>query len=129
MSDNKFLRDRCVLVIEDEIMVTMLLEDMLQELGAGAIETAADLEEAESKARETIADVALVDVNLRGRMSYPAAEILNRRGIPFLFATGYGPHMEESPIGRWREFLTLQKPFVTNDLAAAIRHVLHLPAA
>jgi DNA-binding NtrC family response regulator len=129
MPKSRFLRDRCVLVIEDEVMVTMMLEDMLQELGAGAIETAADLEEAESRARDTIADVALVDVNLHGRMSYPAAEILNRRGIPFLFATGYGPHMTEPPASRWREFLTLQKPFVKDDLAIAMRRVMQLPPA
>jgi DNA-binding NtrC family response regulator len=129
MSGKKFLRDRCVLVIEDEVMVTMLLEDMLQELGAGAIETATDLEEAESRARETIADVALIDVNLHGVMSYPAAEILDSRGIPFLFATGYGPHMAETPTGRWSEFLTLQKPFVKDDLEVAIRRVMQLPLA
>jgi DNA-binding response OmpR family regulator len=69
MSGKRFLTDRCVLIIEDEIMVTMMLEDMLQELGAGAIETATNLEEAESRALDTVADVALVDVNLHGRMS------------------------------------------------------------
>jgi DNA-binding NtrC family response regulator len=127
MSGKRFLSDRCVLIIEDEIMVTMMLEDMLQELGAGAIETATSLEEAESRALETVADVALVDVNLHGRMSYPAAEILNRRGIPFLFATGYGSHMAELSISPWREFLTLQKPFVKDDLEAAIRRVMRLP--
>jgi DNA-binding NtrC family response regulator len=129
MAGSKLLRDRCILVIEDEIMVTMLLQDMLQELGAGAIETAADLEEAESKARETIADVALVDINLNGQMSYPAAEILNRRGIPFLFATGYGPHMAEGPTGRWRTFTTLHKPFVKDELEAAIRRVMQVQRA
>jgi DNA-binding NtrC family response regulator len=127
MSGKRFLTDRCVLIIEDEIMVTMMLEDMLQELGAGAIETATNLEEAESRALDTVADVALVDVNLHGRMSYPAAEILNRRGIPFLFATGYGPHMAELSTSPWGEFLTLQKPFVKDDLEVAIRRVMRLP--
>jgi CheY-like chemotaxis protein len=110
-----------ILLVEDESFVSMLIEDMLLELGAGSVETAMRLEEAERAAREKAVDIAVLDVNLAGRRSYPVAEVLKERGIPFLFATGYGSVGHDAG---WRGSPTLKKPFETRDLQRALEEVI-----
>lgn len=80
-----------VLVVEDEAMVTMLIEDILADLGCTVVGIAARIEEAISMATSLGFDVAILDVNLEGFRTEPVAEVLAERGIPFAFATGYGP--------------------------------------
>ena len=116
----KLLANRCVFVVEDEPLVVMLIEDMLQDLGAGAVEIADRLEEAEALAHRTDAAVALLDVDLRGKLSYPVAEILRQRGIPIVFATGYG----HDAVRGWDSYATLQKPFTLLDPEGALRRAL-----
>ena len=65
-----------VLVVEDEAMVSMMLEDFLEDLGCVVVATASRLEEALKKAAELQIDVAVLDVNLAGKLSYPVAELL-----------------------------------------------------
>lgn len=115
------LRDRRVLLVDDESMVLMRVQDMLIELGAEAVETAMTLEEANRIAETADLDVAVLDVNLSGRASYPVAERLEARGIPFLFATGYG---SEAHHRAWDRTVTVAKPFAASDLARALGTVL-----
>lgn len=84
------LKGTRVLVVEDDALVCMMIEDFLGDLGCEVIATAARLEEAVEQASTLTLDVAVLDVNLAGKLSYPIAEILGARRIPFLFATGYG---------------------------------------
>ena len=115
------LRDRRVLLVDDESMVLMLVEDMLIELGASSVETAMGLDEAIRVAETAEIDVAVLDVNLSGRASYPVAELLRARRIPFLFATAYGSGEHERA---WSGSVTVAKPFGTQDLAKALETVL-----
>ena len=115
------LRNRRVLLVDDESMVLMLMEDMLLDLGASTVETAMTLSEATRVAASSQFDVAVLDVNLSGERSYPVAEMLLARGIPFLFATAYGSKAHD---GAWREVLTLAKPFTPRDLATALARIL-----
>lgn len=106
-----------VLIVEDEGIVAMVVEDYLEALGCTVVMVAARLEEGVAAARERAIDVAILDVNLAGKVSYPIAEILRGRGIPFLFATGYGtaglpPELRNVPV--------LAKPFRQVDLASAL---------
>ncbi|MFL5280502.1 MAG: response regulator [Rhodopila sp.] len=78
-----------VLVAEDEALVAMMIEDLLEDLGCEIAASAARLEDALEKAQTVTADVAVLDVNLAGRLSYPVIEVLRARGIPFVVATGY----------------------------------------
>ncbi len=78
-----------LLVVEDEAMVAMLVEDMLAELGHSVVGPAMRLDQALPLAREAEFDFAILDVNLGGQLSFPVAEVLRARGIPFIFATGY----------------------------------------
>lgn len=115
------LRNRRVLLVDDESLVLMLVEDMLLELGASAVETAMSLEEATRVAETAEVDVAVLDINLSGQASYPVAELLWARRIPFLFATGYG---SSAHARAWSGSVTVAKPFTTQDLAKALETVL-----
>ncbi|MGI4954233.1 MAG: response regulator, partial [Janthinobacterium lividum] len=79
-----------VLIVEDEAMISMLMEEFLEELGCEITGTASRLDDALEKARSLMVDLALLDVNLAGRLSYPVAELLLARGVPVVFSTGYG---------------------------------------
>jgi CheY-like chemotaxis protein len=108
---------RRVLVVEDEIMIRMLLEDMLADLGYGVAASAGGLDEALALARESEFDLAILDVNLNGRSVYPVAEVLEQRGVPFVFSTGYGERGLPEP---YRNRPTLQKPFQLENLDQAL---------
>ena len=90
MNDNSTLNGLKVLVVEDEMLVSMLVEDMLSDLGCTVVGPAAELEEAMSLAQNAEIDLALLDVNLGGRPIFPVADTLKARGVPFAFASGYG---------------------------------------
>jgi CheY-like chemotaxis protein len=107
-----------VLVVEDESMVSMLIEDYLDHLGCKVAGTASSLDEAVTKARSLDLDVALLDLNLNGKLSYPVADVLHSRGIPFIVATGYG----RANLPDWVNAVSvLSKPFGLDQLASALR--------
>ena len=106
-----------ILLVEDEMLVAMNMEDMLRDLGHEIAGPAFRLDPALALAREAALDAAILDVNLAGERSFAIAETLAERGIPFLFATGYGLHGIDPP---WRDRPVLQKPFRQSQLAAAI---------
>ena len=106
-------RPRRILVVEDEVIVGMLLEDMLGELGCEVAAISTQLEEALQLARTLEVDLAILDINLGGTQSFPVADVLSARSIPFLFATGYGARILKPP---YSDTPTLQKPFQLEDL-------------
>jgi CheY-like chemotaxis protein len=106
-----------ILIVEDEMLVAMNIEDMLLELGHEVAGLASRLGPALALAGESRFDAAMLDVNLAGEPSFPVADLLIERGIPFLFATGYGRQGIEE---RYRAWPLLQKPFRTAELAAAL---------
>jgi CheY-like chemotaxis protein len=106
-----------VLVVEDELMIRMLLQDMLTDLGYTLAGEAGRIDEALELAKEGQFDVAILDVNLNGQSISPVVEILIERGLPFVFATGYGQRGVPEP---YRQTPTLQKPFEVEALALAI---------
>jgi CheY-like chemotaxis protein len=112
---------RRVLLVEDEVMIAMLIEDMLEELGHELVTVASRLEEAVAAARNEDFDLAILDLNLGGVLTYPAADVLAERGVPFIFATGYGSGGLKEAYSVWP---TLQKPFNTEVLGQAIRQAL-----
>ena len=113
---------RRVLVVEDEMMIAIMLEDMLTLLGHKVAGVAPNLGLALAMAASEQFDLAVLDVNLGGGdRSFPVAQVLRERGVPFLFATGYGALGLEAP---FQDTMTLQKPFQISDLEAAIKAVL-----
>jgi CheY-like chemotaxis protein len=109
-----------VLVVEDEPMIRLLLDDMLNDLGYSMAAEAGRLDEALTAASEAEFDVAILDVNLNGEPITPVVEVLVRRGVPFVFVSGYarrGIPEEHSKIP------LLQKPFQADGLARALAAV------
>lgn len=78
-----------VLLVEDQMLIAMDVENMLEDNGIKAIETATSSAMAIEKLKTYLPDVAILDINLGSDTSIPVARELHRRGIPFLFATGY----------------------------------------
>ena len=109
----KLLTGRRILVVEDEMLVLMETQDMLADLGCDAVIAAATNEQAIALIEAQHFDAALLDLNLHGVRSYPVADVLAARGVPFAFATGYGGSgLRESD----RERPLLEKPFGSASL-------------
>jgi CheY-like chemotaxis protein len=106
-----------VLVVEDELMIRMLLQGMLTDLGHTVAAETGAINEAMTLAKQAEFDLALLDVNLNGEPITPVVEILIERGVPFVFASGYGKSGVPEP---YRAAPALQKPFQIEALAAAI---------
>jgi CheY-like chemotaxis protein len=88
--DERLLAGRRVLVVEDEYFLAEDLAKALKRLGAEVIGPVADPQEGlDLLGRGTIIDAAVVDINLRGEMTFQIASRLRSRGIPFAFSTGY----------------------------------------
>ncbi len=106
-----------VLVVEDESLVAMLIEDMLSDMGYEVVAVAARIEQALETARVIGADLAILDLNLAGQRTDAVAEILRARGIPFMFATGYGA---AGVAQEWSHVPVVQKPFQEAELSRAL---------
>ncbi len=109
-----------VLVVEDEMLVSMLVEDMLMEFGCDIVGPAPDLDQAMALADTAELDAAILDVNVGGRQIFPVADRLKDRGIPFAFASGYG---EAGLIEAHRGTPVLQKPFRQGDLERVLKEL------
>ena len=107
-----------IFVVDDELMIRMLLDDMLTDVGYTMTAEAGSIDEAMAVASRADFDIAILDVNLAGQPITPVAEILVRRGLPFVFATGYG---ERGVPEEFRTYPTLQKPFQLEALADALQ--------
>lgn len=113
------LAGKRVLVVEDEPIVAMMVEDMLIDMGAEVIGPASTLERAIALVEEQPLDAALLDVNLGEKRSNEVAALLHRRGVPFIFATGYG----DAGMAAFAEAPVLQKPYREAQLAAMLEEV------
>ena len=106
-----------VLLVEDEVIIRMMLADMIEQLGHAVTAEAGELGRATELAQTGLFDLAILDVNLKGKMSFPAASILMERRIPLIFASGYAT---DSFPAAFRSMPRLQKPFRIDTLARAI---------
>ncbi len=121
MPDGTVNGSRRVLIVEDEILLAMILADILVGLGHRVAGTATKVEQALRQAREGDIDFAILDINLAGAMSFPVADILRQRAIPFVFASGYGV---DGLIDGYRGEPVLTKPFRLRDLERAMVEAL-----
>lgn len=110
-----------ILIVEDDAIIAMMVEDMLTDLGCEIAGSAARVDVALVKARTLSIDLAVLDVNLDGEETFPVADILVERGIPFIFTTGYGPHVTAN---RFERAPTLQKPYESRALEQALARAL-----
>jgi CheY-like chemotaxis protein len=107
-----------VLIVEDEVLVAILIEDMLSELGCALVGVAPTVAEALAVLGAAAPlDVAILDVNLGGEKVFPVADLLASRGVPFVFSTAYGPaDLAQRYPGR----PLLHKPYPPEQLAQTL---------
>ena len=103
------------------MLVAWLLEDMLTELGCVVVGPASSVNQALVMIDAEDIDAAVLDVNLNGQMSYPIADTLAARGVPFVFSTGYD---KDTMLDAYRTFPVLQKPFHRSILSDALAKLL-----
>jgi CheY-like chemotaxis protein len=110
-----------IFLVEDEGLIRLMLADMIEELGHRVVAEAGNIEVGQALAETAIFDLAILDINIAGRIISPVAEIVHRRGLPFVFVSGYGPE------GRPKAFSgqpMLQKPVSTLRLRETINSIL-----
>ncbi|MBY0509824.1 MAG: response regulator [Rhodospirillaceae bacterium] len=112
-------------MVEDEVIISFLIQDLLQELGCDDIWLASNVKGALAILASRTPDLALLDVNLAGEKCSPVAEALTRGGVPFLFTTGYG---RVGVPAVWDKTPVLQKPYDIAALEAVIREMMRARA-
>ncbi|WP_424631262.1 response regulator [Bradyrhizobium sp. SYSU BS000235] len=112
---------RSILLVEDEVMIRMMVADMLEELGYIIAGEAGDIDEAIRLVQAIDFDLAILDVNVNGKVISPVAEAVQMRNRPFVFATGYGA---QGLPEKFRDRPALEKPFQMETLARAIEDAL-----
>jgi DNA-binding response OmpR family regulator len=113
----------CVLLVEDEMCLAMMLQDLLEDAGYRVLKAARVAAALNLASAEDI-DAAILDVNVAGTEVFPVADELRRRVVPFMFASGYG---ERGVPGEFREYPMLQKPYDPVALGAMLESVLASP--
>ena len=106
-----------ILVVEDEAVIGILIEDILLDLGCGRVDLASSVDSALELLRNASPDFAFLDINLNGTKSYPVADVLKARAIPFVFLSAYATHGLDSVHSAEK---ILQKPFLPRDLDQAL---------
>jgi len=110
-----------IFLVEDEVMIRMMVADMLGELGYSIAAEAGDINEAMKLAQSIEFDLAILDVNVNGKVISPVAELIAARNRPFIFATGYG---SSGLPAEYRDRPALQKPFQLETLGRLIDQAL-----
>jgi CheY-like chemotaxis protein len=118
MSSEVTPRSLSIFLVEDEPLILMMVADMIQDLGHTVTAKACDLKHAISLAETAAFDVAILDFKLQGEHVEPVAEILSRRNLPFIFASGYS---EQGCANCFGGRPVLRKPFILSQLAEALQ--------
>ncbi len=113
---------KTVLLLEDNMVLAMDMVDSITRLGAKRIETANTVDAASREIEHTAFDFAVLDMNLRGVVSFDVALRLREQGVPFVFVTGYGSQVDMPHALREVEILT--KPIDEGSLSVAIERLL-----
>ncbi len=113
--------DTRILLVEDQMLIALDVESMLEDEGFRAVTTCNSAESALRHIAQQLPQVAILDINLGHGTSIPVAQLLHERGVPFVFATGYGDSgmvpedLQYAPV--------VKKPYEPGKLIAALRAV------
>jgi DNA-binding NtrC family response regulator len=118
--------DASIFLVEDEALVRMSLASMVEELGHRVVAEAGTIKEAGAIAMTGVFDLAILDINIDGLGIDPVAHVIERRGLPFLFVTGYGAAWLPS---LFRRRPVLEKPVSLDRLKTTIDTLIERSAA
>ncbi len=110
-----------ILVVEDEALIAVYLEGLIRELGCICVGPILSLSDAIEQARTAVVDAAILNLIIDGQPAYVVAEILDRRGIPFGFASGV---VHASIIPEWASRPRVDKPYSLEGVQQLLRTLL-----
>lgn len=110
-----------ILVVDDEPLISMMVEDWLNELGCEVLGPARSVHQGLELVQNAAPDAAILDVNLAGETCYPLAEALRNRGVPLAFATG---DRGLNPSSGFNDPILLHKPFDFESVKAVLAKLL-----
>lgn len=117
MNTHHLPADAPILIIDDEFLVLWALQDELERLGFRHIRTASSVEGSLELVADAHFDFAFLDINLGDQKSFPIAQALEDKGIPFAFVTGYG---RAGLDGKYRDATVLPKPVSRSALKEVV---------
>jgi CheY-like chemotaxis protein len=111
-----------ILLVEDDGLLSLLVEDALDDLGCSVVGPFTRLGPALELVRAggQPIDMAVLDIDVAGEPSFGLAELLLDRSVPVILATGYDDAGLE---GRWRVLPILRKPFSDLELKRVLEQV------
>ncbi|MBW8808104.1 response regulator [Lysobacter capsici] len=119
------LAGKKLLIVEDEELLAMAVEDGVLYAGAASVEIAGTVNQALDLLSGHSFDLAIVDVSLKGQHSWPVAEELRRRNVPYLTVTGYGDMLDHELVTK-----LLTKPYSIDGLLEALADLqTHAPTS
>jgi CheY-like chemotaxis protein len=105
-----------ILIIEDELLIALLIEEMVREIGYRVSRVAYTMAIARQEFVKRNFDAVLLDINIGGRYQPEVADFLQNMGVPFAFVTGY----DYLIVPRHQTVPVLQKPFTVVQLRALL---------
>jgi DNA-binding NtrC family response regulator len=115
------VRQASIFLVEDEALIRMALTAMVEDLGHRVALEAATISDAGAYAMTGVFDLAILDINIGGYGIDPVADVIEKRGLPFFFITGYGTaHLPSL----FRRRPVLEKPVVMEKLKTTIEQLL-----
>jgi light-regulated signal transduction histidine kinase (bacteriophytochrome) len=105
-------------ILEDNLIIAMAAEQYLNDLGFARVDLASSCEEAIRRITQNPPSFAVLDYNLGAETSLPVAQLLSQLGIPFIFATGYGEHIDLPEEHRNRAIV--KKPYNLQSIRDAL---------
>jgi CheY-like chemotaxis protein len=112
---------RRVLIVEDEAVIAGLIETILSEAGYSIVGPVATLERALATIEREPFDAALLDVRINGHDAYAVADVLMKRGIPFIFVSGF---TRKQMLAAYRHCAYIAKPFTPDAILALLEEVV-----
>lgn len=106
-----------ILVVEDEFLIAMQIQTIFEEEGAEILGPYHTMSDALKHVSVEDVTAASLDLNLGRETATPIADLLQRRGVPFLF---YSVRTGDPALARWRNVRLIQKPAAPRDLADAM---------
>ena len=110
-----------ILIVEDEPLISMMLEDFLESLGHRVAATCDNVSEALDATERGGFDLAILDVNLKGENVWPVATRLQEQGVPFVIASG--GHVDPPP-AEFAQVPLIEKPYTVDRVTPAINAAL-----
>ena len=111
------LSGRRILVVEDSPVVGPFTVDILADLGCKVVGPAPNMASARKIIEDGLFDAALMDIHIRGERVFPLCELLEARGVPFVFTSGYA---DWTMPDKWRDRPRLQKPYTVDQVEEAL---------